>query len=122
MQYPNCSGLCFLKVSLLVPFIILLFSPPVIFHLFLTGDHFADLELVQQRATKMVRELDHMMHEEKLTSVFIMGKKWLAEGLLIVFSSLKMCYREEGARFLDVQNEMKRCNGQSYSCKNSRWI
>lgn len=61
-----------------------------------------------------------MMHEEKLTPVFIMEKKWLDEGLILIFSYLKMCYREENARFLDMQNEIIRCNGQSYSCKNSR--
>lgn len=68
----------------------------------------------------MVRGLHH--NDEKLTPVFIMEKKWLDEGLILVFSYLKMCYREEGAKFLDVENEIVRCNGRSYSYKNSRWI
>lgn len=70
----------------------------------------------------MIRELDCMTCEEKLRPVFIMEKKWLGDGLIIVFSYLKMCYREEGARFLEVQSEMTRGYGQSHSNKNSRWI
>lgn len=42
-----------------------------------------------------------MMYEEKLTTVLIMEKKWLDEGLILVFSYLKMCYKEEGARFFE---------------------
>lgn len=96
--FPNC----FLKVFLHFLFCLL---PFLLSHYLLPLPHqqsICKVEQVQQTATKMIRELDHMTYEKKLRPVFIMEKRCVAGGLIIVFSYLKMCYRKEGDRFLEA--------------------
>lgn len=75
------------------------FSYPIIFHPFLISGQFADWSWFSRGSQRWLENCITMMHEEKLTTVLIMEKKWLDEDLILVFSYLKMYYREEGARF-----------------------
>lgn len=113
----NCSGLSFLQVFLHILFCLVAFLLPYYLSPLPHQGSICKLEQVQQSAVKMIRELDCLTYEEKLRLVFIMERRWLGGGLIIAFNYVKMCYREECARFLEVQSEMTKGNGQITAIK-----
>ena len=61
-------------------------------------------ERVHWRATKVVRELEHMPWEERLReqALFSTEKRWFWEDLTAAFPHLQGSYQEDGARLFGV--------------------
>ena len=72
------------------------------------------LELVQRRATKRIRGLQHLYYEERLRELglFRLYKRRLQEDLIVAFQYLKGVYKQEGEQqFMRVDIDRTRGNG-----------
>ena len=72
------------------------------------------LEWVQNRATKMIRELEHLSYEERLREVglFSAEKRRLQGDLIVAFQCLKGAYKQEGEwLFMRADSDRTRGNG-----------
>ena len=72
------------------------------------------LEWVQIRATKMIRELEHLSYEEMLRELGLhsLEKRRLRADLIVAFQYLKGAHKQEGERlFTRVGSNRTRENG-----------
>ncbi|XP_065438992.1 homeobox protein Mohawk isoform X3 [Chrysemys picta bellii] len=74
------------------------------------------LEKVQRRATKMIKGLENMTHEERLKKMdlFKSGEKKteLGAAMITVFKYIKGCYKEQGEKLFSLTSEDRtRSNG-----------
>ena len=72
------------------------------------------LERVQRRATKIIRELQHLHYEDRLSELvlFRLEKRRLWGGLIAAFQYLNRAYKQEGSKLFErVDNSRTRGNG-----------
>ena len=80
------------------------------------------LELVQRRATKMVKGLEHLPYEEGLKELrfFILEKRRLWGDLIVPFQYIKGALKKDGERLFTRARCDKR-NGNSFEVKEGRF-
>lgn len=74
----------------------------------------AVLNQVQQKVTKMIKEVEHLSQEKKLKELelFSLEKRRLRENLICVYKYLKAEYKEDGTRlFSAVFSDRTRSDG-----------
>ena len=72
------------------------------------------LERIQCRTTKIIKGLEHLSYEERLSELglFSLEKRRIREDLINLYKYLRGPYKDDGSKlFSVVRSDIKRCNG-----------